>query len=189
MTQFTVVYDACVLYPAALRDFLMHLAVTNLFRARWTHMIHDEWICNVLKDRPDLEAHQLDRTRQLMDANVLDCLVTGYESLIPSLSLPDEDDRHVLAAAIRCGADSIVTFNIKDFPKSALEPYGIEALHPDEFVLSQMGLAPNLVCAAAKRQRANLRNPPKSVYEYLDCLTQQGLVLTSNELRKYGDLI
>ncbi len=124
-----------------------------------------------------------------MDANVLDCLVTGYESLIPSLSLRDEDDRHALAAAIRCGADSIVTFNIKDFPKSALEPYGIEALHPDEFVLSQMGLAPNLVCAAAKRQRANLRNPPKSVYEYLDCLTQQGLVLTSNELRKYGDLI
>ncbi len=75
-----------------------------------------------------------------MDANVLDCLVTGYESLITSLSLPDKDDRHVLAAAIRCGADSIVTFNIKDFPKSSLEPYGIEALHLDEFVLSQMGL-------------------------------------------------
>lgn len=61
----------------ALRDFLMHLAITNLFRARWTDMIHDEWIRNVLKDRPDLEARQLDRTRQLMDANVLDCLVTG----------------------------------------------------------------------------------------------------------------
>jgi hypothetical protein len=152
-------------------------------------MIHDEWIRNVLKHRPDLEARQLDRTRQLMDANVLDCLVTGYESLIPSLSLPDEDDRHVAAAAIRRGADSIVTFNLKDFPKSALEPYGIEALHPDEFVLSQMGFAPNLVCAAAKRQRAKLRNPPKSVDEYLDCLTQQGLVLTSNELRKYRDLI
>jgi hypothetical protein len=189
VTQFTVVYDACVLYPAALRDFLMHLAVTNLFRARWTDMIHDEWIRNVLKDRPDLEARQLDRTRQLMDANVLDCLVTGYESLIPSLLLPDEDDRHVLAAAIRCGADSIVTFNIKDFPKCSLEPYGIQALHPDEFVLSQMVLSPNLVCAAAKRQRANLRNPPKSVGEFLECLTQQGLVLTANELRKYGDSI
>ena len=71
MTQFTVVYDACVLYPAALRDFLMHLAITNPFRARWTDMIHDEWIRDVLEDRPDLEALQLDRTRQLMDANVL----------------------------------------------------------------------------------------------------------------------
>ena len=102
MTQFTVVYDACVLYPAALRDFLMHLAITNLFRARWTEMIHEEWIRNVLRDRPDLTAHQLARTRQLMDENVLDCLVTGYESLVPSLSLPDLNDRHVLASCSKC---------------------------------------------------------------------------------------
>ena len=189
MTQFTVVYDACVLYPAALRDFLMHLAITNLFRARWTDMIHEEWICNVLRDRPDLTAHQLARTRQLMDENVLDCLVTGYESLIPSLSLPDLNDRHVLAAAIRCGANSIVTFNTKDFPKRSLEPFGVEAFHPDEFVLSQMCRAPSVVCSAAKRQRVNLRTPPKNVDEYLVCLSQQGLLLTSNELRKYRDLI
>ncbi|MFZ4470689.1 MAG: PIN domain-containing protein [Pirellula sp.] len=189
MPQFTVVYDACVLYPAALRDFLMHLAITNLFRARWTDRIHEEWIRNVLRDRPDHTAQQLARTRQLMDENVLDCLVTGYESLIPSLSLPDLNDRHVLAAAIRCGANSIVTFNTKDFPTRSLEPFGIEAFHPEEFVLSQLDRAPSVVCSAAKRQRANLRNPPKNVDEYLDCLSQQGLMLTSNELRKYRDLI
>lgn len=189
MTQFTVVYDACVLYPAALRDFLMHLAITNLFRARWTDWIHEEWIRNVLKDRPDLTARQLARTRQLMDENVLDCLVTGYESLIPSLSLPDLNDRHVLAAAVRCGANSIVTFNTKDFPERSLEPFGIEAIHPDEFVLSQMCRAPSVVCSAARRQRINLRNPPKTVDEYLNCLSQQGLLLTSNELRKCSDLI
>lgn len=85
MTQFTVVYDACVLYPAALRDFLMHLAMTNLFRARWSEMIHDEWTHSVLEDRPDLQPSQLARTRQLMDAHVLDSVVTGFESLIPSL--------------------------------------------------------------------------------------------------------
>jgi len=189
LPQFTVVDDAYVLYPAALRDFLMHLAITNLFRARWTDRIHEEWIRNVLRHRPDLTAQQLARTRQLMDENVLDCLVTGYESLIPSLSLPDLNDRHVLAAAIRCGANSIVTFNTKDFPTRSLEPFGIEAFHPDEFVLSQLGRAPSVVCSAAKRQRANLRNPPKNVDEYLDCLSQQGLMLTSNELRKYRDLI
>lgn len=189
MTQFTVVYDACVLYPAALRDFLMHLAMTNLFRARWSAMIHDEWTRNVLKDRPDLQPSQLARTRQLMDAHVLDSLVTGFESLIPSLTLPDEDDRHVLAAAIRCGADAIVTFNKKDFPQQCLQPYGIEVIHPDDFVLSQFGLASHLVCVAAKRQRASLRNPPKKVDEYLDCLVQQGLPLTADELRNFRNLI
>jgi len=189
VTQFTVVYDACVLYPAALRDFLMHLAITNLFRARWTEMIHEEWIRNVLRDRPDLTAHQLARTRQLMDENVLDCLVTGYESLVPSLSLPDLNDRHVLAAAIRCNANSIITFNTKDFPKESLEPFGIEAFHPDEFVLSQLCRAPSVVCSAAKRQRVNLRNPPKNVDECLNCFSQQGLLLTSKELRKYKNLI
>ena len=79
----------------------MHLAMTGLFRARWTDQIHDEWIRNVLANRPDLKAEQLKRTRELMDAHALDCLVTGYEKLIAGLTLPDPDDRHVLAAAIR----------------------------------------------------------------------------------------
>lgn len=101
MTHFTALSDACVLYPAPLRDLLMHLALTDLFRAKWTDQIHDEWIRSVLEQRPDLRREQLERTRQLMNAHVRDCLVTGYEDLIPALSLPDPDDRHVLAAAIR----------------------------------------------------------------------------------------
>ena len=95
MTNFTAVYDACVLYPAPLRDLLMRLAVTDLFRAKWTEAIQDEWTRSVLRDRPDLSADQLQRTRTLMNDNVRDCLVTGYEELIPALHLPDPDDRHV----------------------------------------------------------------------------------------------
>ena len=76
-SNFTVIYDACVLYPAPLRDFLMRLALTDLFRARWSRDIHDEWIRNVLKDRADLTPLQLERTRNLMDSHVRDCLVTG----------------------------------------------------------------------------------------------------------------
>ncbi len=113
----------------------MWLALTDLFKARWTDEIHDEWIRNVLENRPDLTLSQLTRTKNLMNANVRDCLVTGYESLIPTLELPDPGDRHVLAAAIRVGADFIVTFNLKDFPEEALAPYGVEAIHPDEFSL------------------------------------------------------
>lgn len=117
----TVLFDACVLYPAPLRDLLMRLAATDLFRARWSDAIHDEWIRSVLTQRPDLEA-QLARTRQLMDAHVMDCLVTGYEPLIDTLGLPDPGDRHVLAAAIIGRADLIVTKNLRDFPADRLRP-------------------------------------------------------------------
>ncbi len=83
-----VVYDACVLYPAALRDLLMQLALSDLFRARWTEQIHDEWIRNVLKKYPNLTLEQLTRTKKLMNSHVRNCLVTNYEYLIPQLNYP-----------------------------------------------------------------------------------------------------
>jgi hypothetical protein len=126
----------------------MHVAVTDLFRAKWTDAIHEEWITGVLKARPDLTREQLHRTRDLMNSHVRDCLVAGYESLIPALTLSDPDDRHVLAAAIRAGAYLIVTFNLKDFPAEALALFGIEAQHPHEFLNHQLDRAVNIVCAA-----------------------------------------
>jgi predicted nucleic acid-binding protein len=114
VANLTAIYAACVLYPAPLRDFLMELALTDLFRARWSEDIQQEWMRNVLKNRPDLSEAQLVRTKDLMNANVRDALVTGYKSLIPSLSLPDPNDRHVLAAAIRGNASIIIATNLKD---------------------------------------------------------------------------
>src|SRR3954468_18597089 len=96
----TALFDAYVLYPAPLRDFLMRLALSDLFQARWTDEIHDEWTRSVAADRPDISPASLSRSRKLMDEHVPDCLIGGYEPLIPSLTLPDPDDRHVLAAAI-----------------------------------------------------------------------------------------
>ncbi len=189
MSHFTVVYDACVLYPAPLRSFLMYLAVTDLYHARWSNDIHEEWMRNVVKDHADITRQQVERIRDLMILHVRDCLVTGYEPLVGGLTLPDADDRHVLAAAIRCGADTIVTFNLKDFPVDALTPYGIEAQHPDEFLNCQLELAPSLVCSAAKKQRSSLKNPPLSVEEYLASLERQGLPQTVSSLREFADLI
>lgn len=189
MSHFTALYDACVLYPAPLRSFLMYLAVTDLYRARWSNDIHEEWMRNVVKDHPDITRAQAEHIRDLMNANVRDCLVTGYESLIPSLTLPDPDDRHVLAAAIRCGADVIVTANLKHFPADKLKPYGIEAQHPDEFLTHQLDLAPNIVCAAAKTHRASLKKPPMTADEFLSALERQGLPQTVSELRRFADLI
>jgi predicted nucleic acid-binding protein len=185
----TAVYDANVLYPAPLRDLLIRIAQTGLVRAKWTDAIHDEWIPNVLKRNPHLSADRLARTRRLMNEAVRDCLVTGFEDLIESLTLPDPDDRHVLAAAIKAEADVIVTYNLADFPAEALEPHGLEALHPDDFLVYLLDRAPNIVSAAAKRHRESLKNPPKTVVEYLESLEGQGLAQTVSTLRQYADLI
>ena len=186
---FTAIYDACVLYPAPLRDLLMHLARTGAFRARWTDRIHDEWIRNLLANRTDLQQAQLERTRQRMNEAVEDCLVTGYEELESVLSLPDADDRHVLAAAIRGRADVIVTFNLRDFPEAVLQPKGIEAQHPDEFVRHLFDLNTGAVVAAVRDQRTTLKNPPKTTRELLDTYLNQGLTRTVAALEPMLDAL
>lgn len=189
MSSYTALFDANVLYPAPVRDILMQLAVTDLFRAKWTADIHEEWITALLQSQPHRRRADLERTRSLMDSAVRDCLVVGYASLIPSLSLPDPDDRHVLAAAIVGRCDVIVTRNLKDFPNAALAPYGIHAQHPDEFLSNHLNLAPGVFCDAVHKIRARLKNPALSVAEYLDILKQQGLVATATELAQFSNLL
>jgi predicted nucleic acid-binding protein len=188
VSNFTAVYDACVLYPAPLRDLLMELALTDSFRARWSEEIHQEWIRNVLKKRPDLNESQLIRTKAFMDANVRDALVTDFDSLIPSLKLPDKNDRHVLAAAIRCSAGVIVTFNLKDFPSDYLSTFGVEAQHPDEFILYLLDLYPVQVCSAAEKVRQRLRNPVMNPEKYLENLLRQSLPQTVSRMKELGYL-
>ena len=163
----------------------MNLTNTDLFRPKWSRAVQDEWIRNLLENRPDLKLEQLERTRDLMDRHAPDALVTGYEGLIDGLQLPDADDRHVLAAAIRGRADVIVTENLKDFPANILAPFGIEAQHPDEFVLNLLDLAPGIVCRAADHHRQTLKRPPRTLEEYLDTLEAQGLTQTASVLREY----
>lgn len=163
----------------------MHLAMTDLYRAKWTQQIHDEWMRNVLKDRQDLTYAQLERTRSLMDKNIRDCLVEGYEYLTPCLELPDTDDQHVLAAAIHSKSSVIVTFNLKDFPPASLDPYEIEAQHPDEFIAHLIDLNPALVLEAVRCCRASLKKPAMTQDEYLDCLLKQGLPETVTQLRQW----
>lgn len=178
MASRVAIYDACVLYPAPLRDLLLRLALTDQVRARWTDRIHEEWMAAIRRQRPDLPATALQRTRALMERAVPEARVTGYEALIDPLALPDPDDRHVLAAAIHARADTIVTFNLKDFPAAVLAAHGIEAQHPDDFVCQLHELAPAAVYAAVRQQREALQHPPKSAQELLDTLRSLGLVRT-----------
>jgi PIN domain len=186
---FTALYDACVLYPAPIRDVLMHLALTDLFRARWTGTIHEEWIRAVLANRPDLSRTQLERTRDLMNAHLRDALIQDFEALIPSLSLPDPNDRHVLAAAIRGRVDVIVTYNIRDFPETAVAPYGVAIQHPDEFLIHVVDLAPGLVLAALQRLRRSLVKPPVAAADFLATLERHELSGFVARLREFQDLL
>lgn len=183
MKKIAAILDACVLYPAPLRDFLMHLAVLDTFQARWTEEIHDEWIRNVLANRPDLKPEQLERTRNLMNAHTLDAVVENYEHLIDSLELPDKNDRHVLAAAINSKSDLIVTFNLRDFPESRVSDYGIKAVHPDDFILKLIADDANPVYLAARSQWQSLKNPPKPLAGFLNILESNGLKHTTEQLR------
>lgn len=187
--RFVVVYDACVLYPAPLRDFLIRLATTGLFAARWSDQIHAEWMRNVQAKRPDLDRSLLERTRSLMNQAVPDCLVAGHEQLIPNLNLPDPDDRHVLAAAIVAHAQMIVTFNLRDFPPETLEPFGVEAIHPDRFIECQLDLRETAVIQTARDQRQSLKNPPRTVEDFLDTLAAQGLPVSADRLREFQQFL
>ncbi len=189
MTNFATLYDACVLYPAPLRDLLMNLAITDLYRAKWTNEIHEEWISSVLSNRSDLDRKFLERTRDRMNMSVRDCLVENYQYLIPTLSLPDSNDRHVLAAAIHSCSSVIVTYNLKDFPKEVIEKHGIEAKHPDEFLINLFDLSSEMVCLAVKRHRASLKNPPKTLEQYLLTLEKQSMKKTVNKLKDFSHFI
>ena len=166
----------------------MRLACTGLFRARWSDQIHDEWIRSRLRNRPELE-QQLQRTRSKMDRAVNDCLVQGYEGLIPGLSLPDPHDRHVLAVAITGRADVIVTYNLKHFPAGALTGFSIEAQHPDVFIRHVLDLDTAVAVAAVRAHRASLKQPAKTADEYIETLSRQGLPEAVAFLRPWAALI
>ena len=177
------VLDACVLYPAPLRDILMRQAVQGLFAPRWSETIQEEWIRNLLASDPAKKRNALERTKRLMNDTFPEANVTAYRRLLPKLNLPDPDDRHVLAAAIKAGAETIVTFNLKDFPKTQLKPHGVQAQHPDDFLLELMASDGLLFLEGVRRQREGLKNPPLSVDQFLENLQAQGLKKTAGVLK------
>lgn len=181
---FIVVYDACVLHPAPLRDLLIRIAQAGIVRARWSDRILDECFESIVARRPTVDTEALRRTRELMTEAVRDCMVTGFEPLIPSVSLPDADDRHVVAAAVRAGAQVIVTFNTKDFPAESLAAFDIEAKHPDDFLLDSIDIAPGRIAGIVAEQAAELRNPPRTAHEVLDTLAALGLARAAARLRE-----
>jgi len=170
------------------RDVLLSLAAAWMYHARWTEDIHAEWTRNLIADRPDLSA-AMPRLIQAIDQSIPDCLIRNHHLFISGIELPDPNDHHVLAAALAGQADTIVTFNLKDFPEEQFRPYAIEAVHPDAFVagLLEEDLATGL--DALRTMRRRWTNPVISATDLIARLAQRGLPLTATLLDPYRDAL
>jgi predicted nucleic acid-binding protein len=181
---FIAVYDANVLYPNTLRDLLIRIAqLPHLVQAKWTEEILDEVIGALRKNLPDISVEQTGRLRQRMNAAVRDCLVSGYEPLVPALELPDPGDRHVLAAAIKTKAQIIVTRNLKDFPAEQLAPWELKAKSPDSFVRDQIDIDRQAVWACVQQIVDSRTRNPVTIDDVLNQLERDGLVGSATVLR------
>ncbi|MCP3861221.1 MAG: PIN domain-containing protein [Phycisphaeraceae bacterium] len=178
---FTVVLDTCVLYPAHLRDTLLRLAERGLYRAQWSDDILTELERNLTESgvAPPSVSHLVEQMqRAFPDAKVL-----GYLALIPTMTC-DEKDRHVLAAAVRADAAAIITFNGRDFPDESVDPFQVDVIDPDAFLLDQLDLSPRAVLEELELQAAANRREPKSVAALLDALARAGVPQFADEVRR-----
>ncbi len=156
-------------------------------------MIHEDWINEALVDSPELNSGAFEKDLRelsaLMDNSARDSLVSGFEHLIDGLNLPRLRERHVLAAAIRCNADAIVTKNLDHYPQEVLDTYGIETIHPDDFIYLQIDMEPAKCCYVFQQLRAALNKPAYSVENLLSALLTQALPQTVSKLREYQSLL
>lgn len=188
--RYTAVLDACVLYPLSIADALMSFAVADLYAAKWTTTIEDEWIRNLEAARPELVG-RLGNRRDLMRVAVPDWEVpnSSWQPLTTALVLPDPKDVHVLAAAIAGHADCIVTANLKDFPVSVLAPHNIVAVHPDDFMIAQFDLDHICATAALRDMRGRSKRPPYSAEEFAQLFERAGLVGMAERVREVAVLL
>jgi hypothetical protein len=171
-----VVYDACVLYPFHLRNLLVQCAVDRLVDARWTDEIHNEWIRNLSANDRTIPVSHLYAARDLMNTALPTAAVTGYEGILPSIVLPDADDRHVVAAAVAARASVIITWNVRDFPAVELRKHRLQKLTPDMLLTRLYDQIPDAMIAAVARARRNLRQSKMPAAEFLLALQRQRLV-------------
>ncbi len=169
------VLDANVLYPLLLRDFFLTLAEFKRFQPKWNLKIQQEWTSNLLKNNTSISRAKLQRTQAQMALAFPDSEVSNYQTIENDLKLPDPDDRHVLAAAIKAKADLIVTFNLKDFPIDYLKNFNLKPIHPDDFAVQLISHNKKASENAFSEQVKRLRNPPLSREEILENLSILGM--------------
>ncbi len=178
--RFTCVLDTNVIYPIEIRDLLFWFAHFELFTPKWSKHIFDEW--EEVMTRKGISEQEAKRRSNIANQAFPDALVTNYESLIGIVDLPDEKDRHVLAAAIKVNANIIVTNNLKDFPKDYLAAFGLTARSADDFLADIIDLNHERAVEAFRRMVVNRRNPAMDEYRVLENLRKNGLKNTADYL-------
>jgi PIN domain len=184
MLRYTAVLDACVLVPVALADTLLRLAENGLYRPLWSDRILAETRQAIEEIHPGIDT---DKRFIDMQEAFGDAMVTGWEELQTGIVLPDKDDRHVVAAGIRGGAQAIVTANVADFPIAALDPFGLQPVHPDQFLLDQLDLSPPTVLRVIREQAQHTRRPPLSPLDLAAVLGRAGVPEFADELLRMMD--
>lgn len=174
MVRYSAFLDAWVMVPIALTDTLLRLAEAGLYRPLWSDRVIDEMVDAIEMIHPELASGAARSRADEMKASFEDACVTEWEALVPGISLPDSDDRHVVAAALRGRADMVVTANVRDFPTEVLEPFGLEVQNPDEFLLNQLDLAPDLTISTLHRQAVATRRPAITTEALLEQLSRCG---------------
>lgn len=178
--KFKCVLDTNVIYPLWTRDLLLWFANYDLYTPQWSENICCEWISVMIKKGVDID--EANKRASIINEAFPDALVENYSSLIEHLSLPDEGDRHVLAAAIKTNANLIITNNLKDFPEKYLASYGLRAKTPDDFLTDIIDLNPDIALEAFKSLVLNKKKPPYDELEVLEIFRNNGLENTANYL-------
>lgn len=179
-SRFTAVLDTNILYPIVIRDVLLWFAHYDLYTPKWSNKIFDE--LRTVMERKGIPQSIIDHRIKMIHENFEDAMVINYEPLIDQVSLPDENDRHVLAAAIKTNANVIVTNNLKDFPSDYLSSLGLSAKNADDFIADIIDLNPNTAVKAFKELVLYRKNPKMDEYEVLDSLRRNGLKDSANYL-------
>ena len=184
---FAIVVDANLLAGALTRNIILSLAEAGFFRPYWSFRILDEFERYCAKRTGSPENAKKQRLR--IEAVFPEAIVGGIDAIEEGLNLPDLDDRHVLAAAIKAKAEVIVTENLKDFPVSEMELHDIQVLTLDQFVADILDLAGPEAIAALRLMRERFENPEITAQELILKVETLGLSETANFLAAYKDLL
>ncbi len=178
--RFKAVLDTNVIYPVIIRDLLLWFANYDLYTPKWSQNIIDEW--QTVMERKGVSNEEAVKRVQKINLAFPDAEVQNYYGLVDSLELPDKDDCHVLAAAIKINADIIVTNNIKDFPAVYLDTFGLTAKTADDFLTDIIDLNQDEAIAAFKEMVLTKKNPALDEFMVLEQLRKAGLTETANYL-------